>query len=86
MSFPKKGKIYTYADYLSWPEGERIELIGGTPSFQAAPSRTHQKILSELHRQLANYLLGKNVTSILHLFMLYSILTGKMKKKIEIMY
>lgn len=59
MSLPKKDQIYTYADYLSWPEDKRIEIIGGMPILQAAPSRIHQKVLSELHRQIANYLIGK---------------------------
>lgn len=59
VSLPKEKRIYTYADYLSWPEDERVELIDGTPYLQAAPSRIHQKVLSELHRQIANFLVGK---------------------------
>lgn len=59
MSSPKEKQIYTYADYLSWPESERVELIDGIPYLQAAPSRIHQKVLSELHRQVANFLVGK---------------------------
>lgn len=58
MTLPKEERIYTYADYLSWPEDARVELIDGTPYLQAAPSRIHQKILSELHRQVANFLIG----------------------------
>ncbi|WP_058306351.1 Uma2 family endonuclease [Gracilibacillus massiliensis] len=60
MSLPNKGRTFTYADYLSWPEDERIEIIDGVPYLQAAPSRLHQEILSELHRQVANYLVGKD--------------------------
>ncbi|MFD2211915.1 Uma2 family endonuclease [Virgibacillus halophilus] len=60
MSFPKKERVYTYADYLSWPENERIEIIDGVPYLQAAPSRIHQEVLSDVHRQLANYLLDKD--------------------------
>ncbi|KAB8130112.1 Uma2 family endonuclease [Gracilibacillus oryzae] len=59
MSLPEKDRKYTYADYLSWPEDERIEIIDGVPHLQAAPSRIHQEILSELHRQIANFLIGK---------------------------
>lgn len=55
----KKDRKYTYADYLSWSEDERVEIINGTPYSQAAPSRIHQKVLSELHRQIANFLVGK---------------------------
>ncbi|CAA7599600.1 Nuclease, putative, TT1808 [Acididesulfobacillus acetoxydans] len=31
MSRPAVGKKYTYADYLTWPEDERWELIDGVP-------------------------------------------------------
>ncbi|GIN71925.1 hypothetical protein J14TS2_24000 [Bacillus sp. J14TS2] len=60
MSIPNENRLYTYADYLSWPEEERIEIIEGIPYFQAAPSRVHQEILSELHRQISNFLVGKD--------------------------
>ena len=52
-------KHYTYADYLSWDEQERIELIQGQPNMMAPPSRAHQKACGELFRQIANYLDGK---------------------------
>ena len=60
MSFPKEERDYTYVDYLSWPKDERVEIINGTPYLQAPPSRIHQEILSEMHRQIANYLIDKN--------------------------
>ena len=47
-------KHYTYADYLSWDEQERIELIQGQPNMMAPPSRAHQKACGELFRQIAN--------------------------------
>lgn len=50
---------YTYADYLSWPEGERWELIDGAPYMMAPPSRIHQEISGELFRQISNYLIDK---------------------------
>ena len=59
MSFPIEEREYMYTDYLSWSEDVRIEIINGTPYLQAAPSRIHQEILSELQRQIANYLVGK---------------------------
>lgn len=59
VSLPKEDRIYTYADYLSWSEDIRVEIIGGAPYLQAAPSRIHQEILSELHRQIANFLVEK---------------------------
>lgn len=50
---------YTYADYLTWDETERTELIDGIPFMMAPPSRVHQEISGELFRQIANYLDGK---------------------------
>lgn len=58
MALPKEAH-YTYADYLSWDENERFELIYGAPVMMAPPSRRHQEILTELTRQLANFLEGK---------------------------
>ncbi|MGE5604171.1 MAG: Uma2 family endonuclease [Bacteroidota bacterium] len=52
--------LYTYGDYAKWPDEERWELIDGIPyNMSPAPSRSHQKILGDLHRQVANYLIGK---------------------------
>lgn len=50
---------YTYRDYLSWPEGERWEIIDGVPQMMAPPSRIHQEILTELLAQFHNYLREK---------------------------
>ncbi|GAB6174145.1 hypothetical protein JCM15765_36230 [Paradesulfitobacterium aromaticivorans] len=59
MPLPKEGEKYTYADYLTWPEDERWEIIDGIPYMQAAPTPVHQEVLTELVRQIANYLTGK---------------------------
>ncbi|GIN87529.1 hypothetical protein J6TS2_39150 [Heyndrickxia sporothermodurans] len=59
MTLPTEGRIYTYVDYLSWTEDVRAEIIDGIVYFQTAPSRIHQEVLSELHRQIANFLVGK---------------------------
>ena len=49
-----------YGDYQEWPDHERWELIDGIAyDMSPAPSRTHQKILGELHRQISTYLLDK---------------------------
>lgn len=50
---------YTYADYLTWNDGSRRELIDGEPLLLASPSGRHQEISGELFRQLANFLEGK---------------------------
>ncbi len=48
---------YSYADYLQWVEGDRVELIDGIPfAMTPTPSREHQRIVLELGRQFANLL------------------------------
>ena len=58
MPLPQE-QHFTFADALTWDESERIELIEGTPIMMSPPSRIHQKIVTEMTRQLANYLEGK---------------------------
>lgn len=59
MALPAENSRYTFADCLSWPENERVELIGGEAIMMAPPTRIHQEISGELSRQLANFLEGK---------------------------
>jgi Uma2 family endonuclease len=59
MALPAEKERYTFADCLTWDEGERTELIYGAVFMLASPSRSHQEISGELFRQLANYLVGK---------------------------
>jgi Uma2 family endonuclease len=43
-------KSYNYADYLTWSDEERWEIIGGVPyNMSPAPSTRHQRTLGELH-------------------------------------
>ncbi|MDF1547018.1 MAG: Uma2 family endonuclease [Bacteroidales bacterium] len=50
-------KRYTFADYLTWWDDKRRELINGFVSLMTpAPSRIHQRIAVELLRQFSNYL------------------------------
>ena len=58
MALPQENR-YTLADALAWDEQDRVELIDGYPVMMAPPSRAHQKAVSELNRQLGNYLNGK---------------------------
>ena len=60
MAVPMEKKRFTYADYLTWDEEERWELIDGDAVMMAPPSSTHQWILMELASQLHNYLKGKS--------------------------
>ncbi|MCK4765370.1 MAG: Uma2 family endonuclease [Candidatus Aminicenantes bacterium] len=49
-----------YADYLTWPEGERWELIEGVPfDMTPAPSRYHQEISINLSVVIKNFLKDK---------------------------
>ncbi len=59
MSLPAKKEQFTFADCLTWNEGERIEIISGEAFMMAPPSSYHQEISMELARQLANFLDGK---------------------------
>lgn len=57
MSSAEQTEWYTYQDYCSWPEGERIELIRGIPyAMSPAPRREHQRVVMEMSRQIANAL------------------------------
>jgi Uma2 family endonuclease len=59
MSVADPAEWYSYQDYLSWPEGERIELIRGVPfAMSPAPKREHQRLVAEMTRQFANALRG----------------------------
>jgi len=58
MPLPKRDlDRHTYAEYLTWPEAVRYELIEGEAYAMApAPSRAHQRLLGELFRQIAGAL------------------------------
>ena len=52
-------KRYSHADYASWDDNTRWELLDGIPYAMSAPSSAHQEISVGLTRLLANYLAGK---------------------------
>lgn len=54
--------IYTIEDIYNLPEGERAELIDGNIYYMAPPSVIHQRILSRLNQDIANYIDSKNGT------------------------
>jgi Uma2 family endonuclease len=60
MPIPKSNKKYTFANYLTWPENERWEIIDGIPCMMTAPSWQHQDISRELLIQFGNHLTGKS--------------------------
>jgi Uma2 family endonuclease len=53
---------HTYADYLSWSETQRAELVNGTAYIREppAPSRLHQEVVREMLFQLRSALDGKS--------------------------
>ena len=52
---------WTYADYKAWElkPGERYEIIHGYVYAMSAPNASHQAMLTEMVRQFANFLVGK---------------------------
>ena len=59
MEAIQKKEKYTYADYLTWDDSVRYELVDGVPYAMAAPTVEHQRVSSELHGQLWTFLKGK---------------------------
>ena len=57
---PEPGKHYTYADYYTWNDGKRYELIDGTAYLmEPAPLLRHHDISSVLYGRLFTFLDGK---------------------------
>ncbi len=51
---------YTYADYASWDDDNRYELIDGIPYLMSpSPLAVHQEIIGNLHAILHRFLKGK---------------------------
>ena len=56
----QEDRRYTYADYCTWDDGKRYELIDGVVrAMSPAPSWWHQEISSRLHGQLYVFLRNK---------------------------
>ncbi len=60
MGLPRRdSEHHTYADYRSWPEDCRYELIDGIAyAMSPAPTRRHQEVVGEIFRQIADALDG----------------------------
>jgi Uma2 family endonuclease len=60
MPLPKENERYTYADYCTWDDGDRWELIDGLAYAMApGPGQPHQEASGDLFNQLYNFLKGK---------------------------
>jgi Uma2 family endonuclease len=58
---PNENERSSYADYLTWEDGKRWELINGQAvCMSPAPMRQHQKISKLLGRQIDSYLSDKS--------------------------
>lgn len=55
----RKVETFTYAEYATWPEDMRGELIDGVFYAQAAPLVRHQRLSSRLNLQLGTQLKGR---------------------------
>lgn len=56
----KLDKKFNYADYLTWPDDERWEIIEGVPyDMSPAPAREHQRISAIIFAKIYNFLAGK---------------------------
>ena len=60
MGLPQRDTIHhTYADYLTWPENVRYEIIDGIAYLMApAPARVHQEFVGDLYHQVRTALDG----------------------------
>src|SRR5215469_7210461 len=62
MTLPRRDALHhTYADYLTWLDDQREELIDGIAYVKEppAPTRSHQEIVGELYHQVRLALKGK---------------------------
>ena len=53
---PNKNKIYTYKDYLTFPNNERIEIIEGEIFAMGSPFVIHQSLSMEISNAIYNYI------------------------------
>jgi Uma2 family endonuclease len=59
-------KRFTYAEYCTWDDDQRWELIDGIPyNMTPAPTTRHQRILGNLHLGISAFLSGKTCISFL---------------------
>jgi len=76
---------FSYADYLTWPDDERWEIIDGVAyNMSPAPNVRHQRVSGRLFRKIANHLDGKQCETFVAPFdVRLSERTGLTDEKIE---
>lgn len=60
MGVIREEEIYTIDDIYSLPEGERAELIDGQIFYMAPPTTNHQRLVSDMHYQIKDYIRQNN--------------------------
>lgn len=60
MDALRKEEIYTIDDIYALPDGERAELIDGKIYYMAPPNTMHQRLVSELHYQIKDFIRKNN--------------------------
>ena len=55
-----KKDIYTIDDIYALPDGERAELIDGKIYYMAPPNTKHQRLVSDLHYQIKDFIKRNN--------------------------
>jgi len=55
----QENRIYTFADYMTWPDDELWEIIDGVPYNMAPPGTRHQRISGLIFTEFHVYLRGK---------------------------
>jgi len=59
-TMPAYDKHYTFADYMSWDDDQRWEIIDGELYMMSAPTSRHQEISGNLFLLFGNHLKGKS--------------------------
>ena len=59
MQIRQEKERFTYADYCTWDDGQRWELIDGKAYLMAMPTPNHQRISKRLLRKFDEHLDGK---------------------------
>lgn len=60
MDALKKKEVYTIDDIYALPDGERAELIDGKIYYMAPPNTEHQRLVSDLHYQIKDFIKRNN--------------------------
>lgn len=60
MDTLRKEELYTIDDIYALPDGERAELIDGKIYYMAPPNTRHQRLVSDLHYQIKDYIKRNN--------------------------